>query len=124
MTKDKLIGRASYNPLRGRMCLVFAIILGLFLFLSVLLSGKYKYVTVEHIKALNPLRQRLDLEYVQENLEDLDQMDPRLIEFTRFRFLTPPSKLPYSFKYPDKNTKDQFSGWVANFFQNKVINFF
>lgn len=60
----------------------------------------------------------LDIVYVEDNLETLDQTDPQLIQYTRVRHLAPPSKLPYNLDNKNGSTKDAFSGWVANFFKN------
>ncbi|ODM92844.1 Protein Star [Orchesella cincta] len=60
----------------------------------------------------------LDILYVEDNLNSLNQNDPQLIQYTRIRHLTPPSKLPYNFQRKG-NFKDAFSGWVTNFFKDK-----
>lgn len=62
----------------------------------------------------------LNINYVEENLYSLDQSDPQLIQYTRIRHLNPPSILPYNLEGSSVNYKDEFSGWVAEFFENKV----
>lgn len=74
------------------------------------------------IKAIEPERPILDVDYVEQNYYSLGQHDPQLIQYTRVRNLSPPSKRPYQLEGKG-SFKDQFGEWVANFFGNKVRTF-
>jgi len=95
----------------------------LFLILHILYSSSAKtrreYLGTDILSSFKG--SSLDIEYVQENLLSLDQTDPQLIEYTRIRHLTPPSKLPYNIEV-EGTYKDPFNEWVAEFFKNKVRN--
>lgn len=123
------MGRPTWNPLRGRLCPTLVIIGFVFLLVLILLNdrkyekgGRSNYY--ESIQSLNPLqffKQSLDVDYIQNHLEQFDQMDPRLIEYTRIRYLSPPSKLPYSLQDEAiTDYRDAFSDWVARFFSGQV----
>lgn len=129
----KEVGRPTWNPVRGRLCFALTILVLVFLLTLILVSdrqpgkeggkGTKYYMSMQD---LNPLRyfnfnQSLDVDYIQNNLDQLDQMNPRLIEYTRVRYLSPPSKLPYNLELEGTTDyKDEFSAWVANFFNNQV----
>ncbi|ODM96122.1 Protein Star [Orchesella cincta] len=67
-----------------------------------------------------------DLEFVENNLMELDQGDPQLVKYSRIKYLSPPSKLPYQLNGIHATTinhTDVFSELIAKWFQNKS-NFF
>ncbi len=78
----------------------------------------YKTIKTQPIISLGK-DEKFDLLYVEENLNTLDQKDPQLIQYTRVRHLTPPSKQPYNFRKPLQARPDVFSTFVAELFGNK-----
>lgn len=126
----KEMGNLTNSPRQDRLCSMLTIAaLVVFFFTLLTLSnrqsdtGRSKTYHAS-IKKLNPFqffKQSLDVDYIQNNLEQFDQMDPRLIEYTRARYLSPPSKLPYSLEdAATTDYKDEFSAWIARFFRGKV----
>ena len=61
-----------------------------------------------------------ELEFVEQNFEQLEQDDERLIRYVRNRYLIPPSTQPYNFKKPGASGKTEYSEWVRNFYKGKV----
>ncbi|CAL8144903.1 unnamed protein product [Orchesella dallaii] len=113
-----MIERSNYLY---KTCLIGIGIAG-FIYIVHLLSPPPGYIGLEQQKI--PLQSEpLDIAYVEENLHALDQKDPQLIQYTRVRYLSPPSKLPYNFEGAG-NYKDEFSAWVADFFKNKKNGIF
>ncbi len=93
----------------------------LVVFLSaVLILFLYRILSIQEI-VYSPTNYSppFEIEYIEQNLYNLDQTDPHLIQYTRIKHLTPPSKLPYNL-VEKGNYKDGFSSWVADFFGNKV----
>ncbi|CAL8117812.1 unnamed protein product [Orchesella dallaii] len=64
----------------------------------------------------------IDIKYVEDNFVQLNQKDSQLIQYTRIRYLTPPSKLNYSLE--KTNYTNEFNTWVASFFRNKKDGIF
>ncbi len=61
----------------------------------------------------------LDLTRLDENLKTLDQKDLRLIQYTRVRYLTPPSKLAYNSKKGAGDNASEYGVWIRDFFKSK-----
>lgn len=61
----------------------------------------------------------LDLTHLDDNLTILDQKDLRLIQYTRVRYLTPPSKFAYNIKKGTGDNESESGEWIRDFFQNK-----
>lgn len=61
----------------------------------------------------------LDIEYVEKNLHTLEQTDLQLIQYTRVRHLSPPSKLQYNNIGFNGNAASEYEMWVLNFFKYK-----
>lgn len=127
------MGRPTWSPFSSRFCPALGILGFVFLLFFIILfndrqskrGGNLNYY--ESMKNLNPLqfcKPSLDVDYIQNNLEQFDQMDHRLIEYTRVKYLSPPSKLPYTLEgATTTDFKNEFSDWVAKFFKGQVIEY-
>ncbi|ODM92843.1 Protein Star [Orchesella cincta] len=60
----------------------------------------------------------VDIQYIEDNFLLLNQKDSQLIQYTRIRHLTPPSKLKYNLR--GNTHTNVVSDWVASFFKNKT----
>lgn len=104
--------------------LVAVVVTNVFIAINLFMPEKDVQVPRIHLYPVHCLNNSFNISYVEENLEKLDQKDPRLIQYTRIRHLTPPPFSGRPVSSPSKMQPDAFGGWVANFFKNKTGGIF
>lgn len=86
-------------------------------------DGRYtSFIFKNGYYVFNYLLTSIEIRYVQENFEFLHQNDPKLIRYTRARYLSPPPKsnVPYHFDYhPVKGVTDH-GDWARKYFKGQV----